>query len=352
MWSRKVKTPIEESQLPKDVLDIISSFNRDYKYQQAHIMELGIINGTFLDDGSSKSRTSHSTTTDSPSVKSRHVPPPLQVRPRVRSSSSDHTPPSLPTPDFARRLSDGFSLSPLFTSGTSISPSRSREAPDYPTLNFPLNFSPLNNGHPGSTSPIITPPDYPPVPSLSRPHSTRPNTGRSHDSVAGTGIYPSRKSTESGHEQLPKSPSSSQYYSASQQQSDSSAPLSARPFSGIFHSAMPPDTPDAASARSSRASSPFRSHYPSPQHSQTPSRDRAPGGGKEANVLYLAASLFEFRFPAGSKSEAGYPYLTYQAGEIFDVIGEKGELWLARNQDDPVGMVGWIWSKHFARLPQ
>jgi hypothetical protein len=59
--------------------------------------------------------------------------------------------------------------------------------------------------------------------------------------------------------------------------------------------------------------------------------------------------------------------LTYQAGEvcspipllefiankkqqIFDVIGEKGELWLAKNQDDPSDQVGWIWSKHFARL--
>jgi hypothetical protein len=36
--------------------------------------------------------------------------------------------------------------------------------------------------------------------------------------------------------------------------------------------------------------------------------------------------------------------------QIFDVIGEKGELWLAKNQDDPSDQVGWIWSKHFARL--
>lgn len=36
--------------------------------------------------------------------------------------------------------------------------------------------------------------------------------------------------------------------------------------------------------------------------------------------------------------------------QIFDVIGEKGELWLAKNQDDVSDQVGWIWSKHFARL--
>lgn len=36
--------------------------------------------------------------------------------------------------------------------------------------------------------------------------------------------------------------------------------------------------------------------------------------------------------------------------QIFDVIAEKGELWLAKNQDDESETVGWIWSKHFARL--
>jgi len=85
----------------------------------------------------------------------------------------------------------------------------------------------------------------------------------------------------------------------------------------------------------------------SQRSSRASSRDRNMSGGY--NVLYLAASLFEFNISA-TKSEAGYPYLTYQAGEIFDVIGEKGELWLAKNQDDPSDQVGWIWSKHFARL--
>ena len=102
----------------------------------------------------------------------------------------------------------------------------------------------------------------------------------------------------------------------------------------------------------------------SQRSSRASSRDRNTSSGY--NVLYLAASLFEFNISA-TKSEAGYPYLTYQAGEvsallsipfpsglifeqIFDVIGEKGELWLAKNQDDPSDQVGWIWSKHFARL--
>ena len=70
---------------------------------------------------------------------------------------------------------------------------------------------------------------------------------------------------------------------------------------------------------------------------------------KEPRVLFLAASIYEFNIDR-ARREAGYPYLTYVAGEIFDVIAEKGELWLAKNQDDPTRQVGWIWNKHFAKL--
>ncbi|KAL2704711.1 hypothetical protein AAEP93_005782 [Penicillium crustosum] len=65
-------------------------------------------------------------------------------------------------------------------------------------------------------------------------------------------------------------------------------------------------------------------------------------------ALFCAASVYDFNID--TRTEGGYPYLTYASGDIFDVIGEKGELWLARNQDDATRTVGWIWNKHFARL--
>lgn len=69
----------------------------------------------------------------------------------------------------------------------------------------------------------------------------------------------------------------------------------------------------------------------------------------EDSVMFIAASLFEFSInPA--RTEAGYPYLAYQPGEIFNVYGTRGELWLARNQDDSNDTVGWIWERHFARI--
>ncbi|KAJ5279988.1 hypothetical protein N7478_005360 [Penicillium angulare] len=73
--------------------------------------------------------------------------------------------------------------------------------------------------------------------------------------------------------------------------------------------------------------------------------------GARPNVLFLAASVFEFNIDYFRK-EAGYPWLTYAAGEIFEIVGEKGELWLANNLDDPTHNLGWIWNKHFAKLPQ
>jgi dynamin-binding protein len=74
-----------------------------------------------------------------------------------------------------------------------------------------------------------------------------------------------------------------------------------------------------------------------------------PADTEEPEVLFLAASLFEFNI-AHDRREGGIPYLVYVPGEIFDVIGMKGELWLARNQDDHNKTVGWIWEKHFARI--
>ncbi|KAJ5082192.1 hypothetical protein N7532_011235 [Penicillium argentinense] len=85
--------------------------------------------------------------------------------------------------------------------------------------------------------------------------------------------------------------------------------------------------------------------------SDTPNEDSRASGDHpvEPRVLFLAASVEQFTFE-GARGEAGYPYLTYESGDVFDVIGEKGELWLARNQDDPTHQIGWIWNKHFSKV--
>jgi hypothetical protein len=103
---------------------------------------------------------------------------------------------------------------------------------------------------------------------------------------------------------------------------------------------------------SQRASGVFNSALPMSDSTMRNSVDElpvTPCDTDEPEVLFLAASLFEFNI-AHDRREGGIPYLVYVPGEIFDVIGMKGELWLARNQDDPTKTVGWIWEKHFARI--
>ena len=69
----------------------------------------------------------------------------------------------------------------------------------------------------------------------------------------------------------------------------------------------------------------------------------------DSKILFVVASLWEFNTPTASTVD-GLPYLHYIPGEVFDVLGEKGELWLAVNQDDDKQETGWIWGKHFVKL--
>jgi hypothetical protein len=65
---------------------------------------------------------------------------------------------------------------------------------------------------------------------------------------------------------------------------------------------------------------------------------------EDTAVLFVAASLFEFNIDK-ARQEGGYPYLVYTQGEVFDVVAQKGELWLGKNQDDPTGRLGWLWEQ-------
>jgi hypothetical protein len=83
-----------------------------------------------------------------------------------------------------------------------------------------------------------------------------------------------------------------------------------------------------------------------PDPTRPPSPKPATG---DIPVLFVCASLFEFSIDK-TRREAGYPYLTYVQGEVFDVVAQKGELWLAKNQDDGTNTLGWIWEQHFVIL--
>ncbi|KAI0409746.1 hypothetical protein F4802DRAFT_161404 [Xylaria palmicola] len=301
IWQEKVKVVLEDAHVP-ELSNIVSTFFQEYKFQDEQMGTIGIVNPA------SKGRPSHSTSVDEASSRYRLRPAEPSPRYRGLSLNSDIAP-SLPTPDFLKRHSGQFTASPPVTSV----PSPSQSYREYYTG---------INGHarPPSDSPKA--PEFAPA---SRPLATtpaRPGTGQSYDSVG-----PVRQSVESN--------SQARQHSNSAQPSPYQAPDNNHRFSGLFQSALPMSDAQERHLRRSQISS------------RASSRERQPINGY--NVLWLAASLFEFNIQT-TKHEAGYPYLTYQAGEIFDVIAEKGELWLAKNQDDPNNLVGWLWSKHFAKL--
>ncbi|KAI1341593.1 hypothetical protein F5Y15DRAFT_361561 [Xylariaceae sp. FL0016] len=299
IWKEKVKMGLDIASVP-EVHEIVSTFQRDYQFQDDQMNALDILNPV------SKGRPSQSTSTNESIGRLRPRPTDLSTRSRGLSINSDMAP-TLPTPDFMKRHSGQFTVSPA--------------AVPSPHQYYYRDVYSGSNTHtrPGSNA-SNTPDMSVGSRSLATP-SARPGTGQSYESSGAP-----RQSVESM--------SRSRRYSNTMYASPYQIPDNQR-FSGIFQSALPVSEGQDRPPRPSQASSRASSH------------ERQPVNGY--NVLWLAASLFEFNIET-TKHEAGYPYLTYQAGEIFDVIAEKGELWLAKNQDDPSNVVGWLWSKHFAKL--
>jgi len=266
IWKEKVKAVLEDQDVP-DLANIITTFHRDFKLQDEQINTIGIINPA------SKGRPSHSTSVDEVSSRFRLRPLDPSARNRGLSLNSDIAP-SLPTPDFMKRHSGQFTASPSLSS-----------------LSSPSQFyRDYYNGINGQARPPPESPKTTEFPSASRslaPSSARPGTGQSHES---SGVV--RQSIESS--------SQTRGYPNSAQPSPYQAPESHR-FSGLFQSALPMSDAHERHTRRSQVSS------------RASSRERQPINGY--NVLWLAASLFEFNIQT-TKHEAGYPYLTYQAGEV------------------------------------
>lgn len=195
---------------------------------------------------------------------------------------------------------------------------------------------------PGNTPLIMDPPQMSPtMPSPTAPGRVRagstmssrgPSTPHSLSAQQpGAGYFPQRPATSAGRTPDP---------SSSQTRISLDAPDQGRSSGQSAFSSQTQHT---------RSSSIFSSAMPM-SDSPTETRDEALDQEvSEEKVLFLAASLFEFNI-AHDRREAGFPYLVYVPGEVFDVLGMRGELWLARNQDDPSGTIGWIWEKHFARI--
>ena len=276
---------------PDDYEKIYNEWASDFTFSDAQVLSLGICNGTMLAETSS-----HDTASGRPSTvnsSSTWVGSNLEESPKISYDS--------------KAGSNQFQL-PAIESHPHMSGGRRR------------------------TDSAVSGPSARSIPEASPEMQSGPVLQKITSSTTATSVPPSSTNTTSEpFPSLPQlsldTPLLSEIISTSASENPPATP--AGRYSGFFSSAMPmSDNPDDTGGAGEAG---------------------ANGSPKQPKVLFLAASIYEFNIDR-ARREAGYPYLTYVAGEIFDVIAEKGELWLARNQDDPTRQVGWIWNKHFAKL--
>lgn len=300
---------------PDDYEKIYGEWASDFTFSDAQVMSLGICNGSMLADMiTNETPSGRPSTVNSNSTR---VASHLEESPKISNDSKSGSggyqfqSPAMDSQSFAssagRRRADSTVSRPGAgaRSVSEISP----EMFSSPMLQRVTTSSTTNAS--SSVAPLSGHPSSEPFPSLPELNI--------HSPLLGDVMSASSKNKNNNHG------------NGNAVQSTTSPNTSGGRYSGFFSSAMPmSDSPEDAGAR--------------PNANSHSSESLAP-----PTVLFLAASIYEFNIDR-ARREAGYPYLTYVVGEIFDVIGEKGELWLAQNQDDPTHQVGWIWNKHFAKL--
>lgn len=303
-WERKLRPVLEAADIPSSIQQIEPAFRADYDLIKNAAMELGICNGAALAESANFLSP---TITHGDESSSSKRPSTLDSSKRTMSMGSDSSP--LPTSAGYKRRSSSYAPGMSDAGVTFAQDGRMRSSSSLSNRGTPTQT-------PGSAMMANMPWSNANTPTSSF-NLSRPATANAPSSQQAV-ILPPRASGE--QQRSPRPTSQATYFTARPDIDDAR-------FSGIFNSAMPPDTPD-----------PTRPTSPRPMHEDT-------------NVLFVCASLFEFSIDK-TRKEGGYPYLTYVQGEVFDVIAQKGELWLAKNQDDSSNTLGWIWEQHFVILSQ
>lgn len=310
MWLWKEKVAPVISHIPPTADEIVPQFVLDYDGTYSHVLSLGICNGSLLSEVANFLSPQTTLVGDERSSREQsRRPSTLTVGNRTHSMTSDHSP-MLTSPEYGKSFGGGTPLSPEMTAFPNVQPGpygRMRSSSSLSTGRGRTSIS-VNSGLPGARMPSQA--------SKASFSGSRPSTATRPADLMHTNsrasLDPARSSQRPG--------SGASYFTAQQDPQGR--------FSGMFSSAMPmTDSPNSTGPGS-------------PMH--------APN---DTPVMFVAASLFEFNIDR-ARREAGYPYLTYVEGEVFDVIAQKGELWLAKNQDDGTNSLGWIWEQHFVILSQ
>ncbi|KAF8472795.1 hypothetical protein BDZ91DRAFT_450278 [Kalaharituber pfeilii] len=327
-FSGTIITSMPDLMVPERPSDIVANFSADFSYHETLIKEFGICNGktiTTLKAMSSPNASVGNLTLSPSSVSLEEKDLPSHHRPNTADPIRDQRDRSM---SFGNRSVSSLDHHRRHSGEMTVAAAMSAIATAMPTATQMVNH---NARARASTSAypmrIQTTPSSPSVIrslSTTSPLSYRPPP-TSHPRPSSAAAFAPVPETSVTHEF-----------------SRTSSP-SPQVFTGPFSSALPmsDSEPSPGPSRSNSRQSSRTRRSQSRRRTMTVAQDSAP--------LFLAVSLYEFNIDKQMR-EAGFPYLTYVQGEVFDVIGIKGELWLARNQDDANGEIGWIWCKHFHRI--
>ncbi|KAI9739592.1 MAG: hypothetical protein M1834_006310 [Cirrosporium novae-zelandiae] len=322
-WQKKISIVLDENDIPQDISDIIPQWKGDFDLVEAQLLGLGICNGsTYAEAINMINFLSPSTTIDGSSIPSR--PSTNSIRTYSQSMIGDSSS-AYPGYDISNRRSGSHASSTLVESILQSTPGL------YHTASYASSRTRLRTSSGATTRDASAAEESNGRPSLpadgSNNMNMRPLTsgGRTVDPSP---ILPQLSiETPSFHDLHP----------------ESTAPPPPPP--------LPPtalDTQQPSIQSNDRFTSPFSSALPlsdSPV-AQTPAPSQSE---KQYGRLFTAVSMFEFKIDR-QRQQGGYPFLTYDKSEIFDIVGQNGELWLAINQDDTTKTAGWIWEKHFMRI--
>lgn len=297
VWRRKLSQAIDDCKVkgPSTVSEIVESFNGDFSYSEAQVIALGICNGSMLADAVNLVNFLSPTTTlnGDGTASPRHASSLDLTKRRTLSISSDASP-MLPQPDFGTRgnatffgVDGGLQLgSGAYMPSNTIESNRRMRASSTVSSHGPRTpempgayRSYSNSNTPGSNT-------VRPTTAITRT-TTEPSPSLSRQSLENSNLI--RSSEDPGFAGRPPSGST---YPQPVQNLQQRVPSPAARYSGFFSSAMPmSDSPP------------------------TESPTDVLSGVKEFVVIFLAASVYEFNIDR-ARREAGYPYLTYVAGEV------------------------------------
>ena len=301
LWRKKLSQVLEDGRVPASLEEIVQDFTGDFAFSEANVLALGICNGSLLADAVNMVNFGSPTTLTGDENSSTHFSTrqgsSVDMSKRRTLSVSSEASPVLPQPDFGTHNDGSF-----FNVDSGVY---------MPHMHAGLRLTQHSNNsrqRVRANSAVST--NSPRTPEM--PGSYRSYSNASTPVNSGP-MRPSSAQTRTATEPPPSHPRQSVETPSYNRMSEDSTRMN-RPASGSTYPQVTHASQARASSPSARYSGFFSSAMPMSDSPRTESPIEVPER-RDLNVIFLAASVYEFNIDRARK-QAGYPYLTYVAGEV------------------------------------